>query len=390
VEQKSEGPAARIVQRLERRLQSSPCCAVRCAKIKMQPQLFSLALVMAVGSLGLSAVSLAGIDELQLGYSVGISAVLCALAFLWLPTPLAKVNLYMFLQDVLYVQIYGAVDYFYTAGSACVPDGPHFDYTFYASWSGIVGSVAGWIGVILFQVLMGNWKFRHVFWVTTVIRVCASMVDVIIIQRWNTEIGVDDKVMYMLGDNIIYAVCYMMNFMPAVVLTSKVCPKNMEATIYALLAGFQNFGQNVAASIGIYMIKAFQIRTSEEDGAECNFKNLSIMVVVCHFALPLLAIPLTFVLIPNAKLTDEIEVKDDQHTDVWCGRVRKCPCCRSPSVPPSGETSLLGRQSGLSVTVPHRGPMRRGRQDRNVSYWSSSNRSGGRAVAGMLKPFRTM
>ena len=84
----------------------------------------------------------------------------------------------------------------------------------------------------------------------------------------------------MLGDNIIYQICYMCNFMPAVVLTSKICPENMEvhkrtsvvfcfdfydinasklltastvclvdalqATVYALLSGFQNFGQQVA------------------------------------------------------------------------------------------------------------------------------------------------
>ena len=32
----------------------------------------------------------------------------------------------------------------------------------------------------------------------------------------------------MLGDNIIYQIVYMMAFLPAVVLTSKVCPENME------------------------------------------------------------------------------------------------------------------------------------------------------------------
>lgn len=33
-----------------------------------------------------------------------------------------------------------------------------------------------------------------------------------------------------------------LDFMPAVVLTSASCPKGMEATVYSLLAGFQNFG----------------------------------------------------------------------------------------------------------------------------------------------------
>ena len=35
----------------------------------------------------------------------------------------------------------------------------------------------------------------------------------------------------------------MMEFMPAVILTSKLCPIGIEATMFALLAGFQNFGQ---------------------------------------------------------------------------------------------------------------------------------------------------
>ncbi len=160
------------------------------------------------------------------------------------------------------------------------------------------------------------------FWVTTIIRMVASLFDVIIVERWNKDAGISDEVrrqspepiseagggsggggvgvcgvdglaagrgskarwrrgvlscaahgrratrtrgassrfslaplpalpptpnnpppsqhfrapathnqvMYMLGDNIIYQVTYMMSFMPAVVLTSKVCPENMEVS----------------------------------------------------------------------------------------------------------------------------------------------------------------
>jgi hypothetical protein len=34
----------------------------------------------------------------------------------------------------------------------------------------------------------------------------------------------------------------MFDFLAGVVLTSKLCPKNLESTVYALLAGFQNYG----------------------------------------------------------------------------------------------------------------------------------------------------
>ena len=58
------------------------------------------------------------------------------------------------------------------------------------------------------------------------------------------------QVMYMVGNAIIREVVTMLDFMPAVVLTSKLCPRGMESTVYALLAGFQNFGQTVSRNIG--------------------------------------------------------------------------------------------------------------------------------------------
>ncbi len=38
----------------------------------------------------------------------------------------------------------------------------------------------------------------------------------------------------------------MLEFMAGVVLTSKLCPRELESTVYALLAGYQNFGQVVS------------------------------------------------------------------------------------------------------------------------------------------------
>ena len=43
-----------------------------------------------------------------------------------------------------------------------------------------------------------------------------------------------------------------------------------------------------------------------QEGGECNFENLSMLVAICHCLLPLLAIPLTFVLIPDKLMTDKI------------------------------------------------------------------------------------
>lgn len=42
--------------------------------------------------------------------------------------------------------------------------------------------------------------------VPTVLRVGASLVDLVIVQRWNTDLGLSDRATYMLGYNIIYQV----------------------------------------------------------------------------------------------------------------------------------------------------------------------------------------
>ena len=56
----------------------------------------------------------------------------------------------------------------------------------------------------------------------------------------------------MFGDAIIGPAIGMFAFMPAVVLTSKLVPKGLESTTYALLAGFQNFGGIVSSQLGIF------------------------------------------------------------------------------------------------------------------------------------------
>jgi MFS family permease len=84
---------------------------IRWDKLREQKEFFLLAVIMAAGALGLALVNLFAPLLAQLVYSLAISALLCGLGFRWLPPMLAKCNLYMFLQDVLYVQIQGAMDY---------------------------------------------------------------------------------------------------------------------------------------------------------------------------------------------------------------------------------------------------------------------------------------
>ena len=246
----------------------------------------------------------------QAVYAAVGSVVLCILAFHCLPRQLAKCNLYMFISSILYINISGSMDFWFTADEECVPGGPAFDYTYYNTYASLVGSVTGSIGIALFQALMGDWNFRTVFWTTTAIGMVAASFDMVMIARLNVHLGISDKAFYMFGDAVIGNCLGMFGLMPMLVLTSKLVPKGLEATTYALLAGFQNFGGVVSSQLGVYASQWAGIKTTDSGGKACNFDNLNALVFVCHVALPAIAIPLTFVLIPDKKMTDRI-ISDD-------------------------------------------------------------------------------
>ena len=281
-----------------------------CAKLKggggRNQRLAVLAGLMALASCGLTAVTLNNPRPLvKLGVAVGGSAALCVVAQKLLPTRMARCNLYMFLASASHVSLGGALDYFYTAPKRCIEDAPHFSMTFYVTWSQLAGSLASLMAVAIFQGCLQNWRLRPLFWASTVIRCAAAGVDLIIVNRMNKQFGVPDEAAYMLGNNVASAVARQLDLMPAVVLTSKLCPPGMEATVYAILAGFQNFGGSVSAAVGSALTSEFGI-TADLEAGECSFDGLSSLIVLSHVVLPLLVVPLTFVLIPDAGLKDPL------------------------------------------------------------------------------------
>ncbi|KAF8822904.1 BT1 family protein [Cardiosporidium cionae] len=279
-------------------------------KVRRQRRPIILALSMASGAMLLVFVGLTGNLFANLITSIATSIILCSMGYICLPRMLADCNTYMFLQELFYLNIAGALDYFYTATPECVANGPHFDFTFYRTYTQLIALFASIVGIFLFQSLMKSWSFRSVFWVTTALRIIASVFDIVIVRRWNIALGIGDKLTYIFGDAIIYNVVYMMNFLPAVILTSKICPKNIEATVYAILAGYQNNGQNAAKFIGSYAIEAFGITTLSTATTTCNFNNLTVLIILSHFILPFLTIPLTFIFLPKANLSDPLLIED--------------------------------------------------------------------------------
>lgn len=281
--------------------------AVRYDKLTSHKSLVKLSIAMTIGAVvvGMSAL---GTGKVQSVLSVSVAILLAILGFVWLPNTLRKANLYLFLANMLYITINGALDYWFIADDNCVLGGPHFSFTYYNTYANLVASVASVIGVALFQRYLSRGKFRVAFWATGLIKLAASMFDYAMVKRYNKKFGIPDKAFFMMGDAIITPVVGMLELMPAVVLTSKVCPPGMEASVYALLASYQNLGAAVSRTIGVALIDFMNIQTT----APCNFDALPNLIIVAHVLVPALSFPLVFILIPDARMTDNlIEANDN-------------------------------------------------------------------------------
>lgn len=274
-------------------------------KVHSEPGLFFLASCMGLGALVVSMAAAFLPSRAHIVLAVAVSISLTIISFKTLPKTLAKCNLYLFLSQVAYLSLDGPLGYFYTGNESCLPGGPNFSYGYYLSITNLFGGLFGIIGSLLFQ-CMQSWSFRSAFRVTTLVTSIAAFFDLVIVKRWNLLIGISDKAMFLFGDAACQQIAQMLLFMPGVLLNSLLCPRGAEATVYAILAGFQNFGQNIASALGVWLVRELGIKAGAKDDVDdCDFSRLDSAIVIGHMLLPLLVLPLTSCLIPDVKMNDE-------------------------------------------------------------------------------------
>ena len=109
--------------------------------------------------------------------------------------------------------------------------GPNFDYTYYITVNGVVGSFISFLSVILSEFLFSDWKFRPLIMVTIVIGALASVFDWIVIKRWNIELGLPDKIFFLFGNTIVGTIVNSLQFIPLSAMYAKMSPEGMEAAI---------------------------------------------------------------------------------------------------------------------------------------------------------------
>ena len=123
-------------------------------------------------------------------------------------------------------------------------------------------------------------------------------------SRWNRVIGIPDKAFVICG-SILQSMVSTWMWMPGVVLMAQLCPKGMEASMYALLAGCHNIGSSVSQSFGAFMLERLGVNPSGKAGDPGEFENLWIAALISSM-IPMFSLWLIPYCIPDALQTDTI------------------------------------------------------------------------------------
>ncbi|KAM3368380.1 hypothetical protein ACQJBY_016740 [Aegilops geniculata] len=212
--------------------------------------------------------------------------------------------LYIYVSLNLSLDIQGGMFYWYTDRLT----GPGFSEEF-ISVIYAVGAVGSLLGVVLYQSALKDYNFRSMLLWGQVLSSLTGMLDLALVTRLNTKIGIPDYVFAVI-DCGVSVMIGKLQWMPVLVLCSKLCPPGIEGTFYALLMSIQNVGLLMSAWWGGLLLHTLNVTRSE-------FTNLWAVVLIRNVSrlLPLMLLFLVPQSDQNSTLLPAEMLHDDDSTE---------------------------------------------------------------------------
>ncbi|MEL4895526.1 folate/biopterin family MFS transporter [Crocosphaera sp. Alani8] len=164
----------------------------------------------------------------------------------------------------------------------------------------LVTSVAALLGVLVYQKFLKNVSFRNILGWSVVVSSVLGMTTLILVTHTNRLLGIDDH-WFSLGDSLILTVAGQIAFLPILVLSARLCPKGIEATLFALLMSITNLANLLSHELGALLTHWLGV-------TETNFNNLWLLVIITNLS-TLLPLPLVKWL-PNNDPQTQVEEKE--------------------------------------------------------------------------------
>eukprot|EP00931_Biecheleriopsis_adriatica_P057190 TRINITY_DN33917_c0_g1_i1.p1 TRINITY_DN33917_c0_g1~~TRINITY_DN33917_c0_g1_i1.p1 ORF type:complete len:574 (+),score=95.11 TRINITY_DN33917_c0_g1_i1:143-1864(+) len=289
-------------------------------KVVKHPVMLLLCVLMFLGTTLMTVVGVMFESvALNAAVAIGVAIVMLSAFSVTLSPMIAKVNAFFVMQTALGLSTGGATFYFFTDLPEQYAEGPHFSLEFYVSVLGIVGAVFSLVGISTYNRYMQTWTYRKLLLLTNLMGFLLSWLDVLIFTRGNLKLGIPDH-LFVLGSSVSETIVFQWRWMPGILFLSQLCPKGMEATMYALLAGCHNLGSSVASSCGALALQWLQVQPNGQADEASQFDNLwkaSALSSLLSFATCIL---LPF-FIPDVRQTDTLltgdAASDPSHNSLW-------------------------------------------------------------------------
>ncbi|MGP0128539.1 MAG: folate/biopterin family MFS transporter [cyanobacterium endosymbiont of Rhopalodia musculus] len=140
----------------------------------------------------------------------------------------------------------------------------------------LVTSIAALVGIGLYQKFLKTVPFRRILGWSIVISSGLGMTMLLLVTHTNRVIGINDR-WFSLGDSLILTVMGEITFMPILVLSARLCPKGIEATLFALLMSILNLSGLVSHELGALLTQWLGV-------TQTNFDSLWILVIITNLS----------------------------------------------------------------------------------------------------------
>jgi hypothetical protein len=109
------------------------------------------------------------------------------------------------------------------------------------------------------------------------------MTTLLLVTHTNRSLGIDDR-WFSLGDSLILTVMGQIAFLPVLVLSARLCPPGIEASLFALLMSVWNLAGLLSQELGALLTHSLGV-------TETNFEHLWLLVILANLS-TLLPLPL--------------------------------------------------------------------------------------------------
>ncbi len=138
----------------------------------------------------------------------------------------------------------------------------------------VMGFIVQIIGTYIYKRFLRKVAFSKIFGYSLLTSFLLENTLLLLVLHVNRQIGIPDYV-FAFAERVVLTLVSQFVTMPMVVLGARVCPKGVEATLYALLMSITNFGGVISSEWGSLFTQMFGVTSTD-------FTNLWKLVLLCN------------------------------------------------------------------------------------------------------------